>query len=335
MTSTFKRNMAVTDTKDDEDSEDEDVVLFSSDRNNDEAIDYQWWAEEDDDNEASQNSERTTIHQESTPKKGSQWETLHPKTKLRIIQNAQERAIANKKKREPDSVKQRRMMMYLKKTQRRKQKESRVRRPIPINSEDRVPLSELEVGMKVNGTVISITNFGAYVDVGTECDGLLHISQISHGNFVDRIRDVLEPGDAVDDIYISRFSPELKKVHLTMIPEAARQEEEDDNDEDRVSLEELAVDDELWGEIKRVTDYEAYIELGAIVKGIFHFMDHPGFGAFDHEPHPTDFMEVGQRVRVWISELDMDQQRIKLTGNRPVAYLKFAVRLYARVVRLP
>jgi small subunit ribosomal protein S1 len=206
------------------------------------------------------------------------------------------------------------MMMFFKKSQQQKKRASQVKRDLAFDQ--RTPLSALEPGMQVSGKVISNTNFGSYVDIGTECDGLLHVSQMTRDFFVEHPRQVLQPGENVT-VTIRSTNPELKKLHLTMLPISSVQENDDDDcNEERIPLEEIGVDDELWGEITRVTAFGAYVELGAIVDGFLHFMDHPLFGATPGAP-PSDFMQVGERIRVWVTDVDMDKSRIKLTANRP------------------
>lgn len=244
----------------------------------------------------------------------SRWQNLNPKVKDRIIAN-RERAIENKKKREPDSDKKRRAMMFYKEQQRAKARASRVVRPIPLD-ESRTPLDQLQPGQELPGTVISLTKFGAYVDVGSQCDGLLHISQISNEFFVESPRQVLRPGDAVT-VRVRSVNPSLSKLHLTMLPpQVVEADISDKNDPERIPLNEILVDDELWGEIKRVTDFGAYVEVGAVADGFLHFMDHPIFASKQGE-HPSDYMKVGDRVRVWVSDVDPQLRRIKLTANRP------------------
>ena len=212
-------------------------------------------------------------------------------------------------------------MMYYKTAQIKKKRDSRVNRPLPTNSPDRIKLTEIHPDAELDGTVISLTNFGAYIDVGTECDGLLHISQISRSEFVEHPRQVFSPGDEVS-VRVVRVSPELKKLQLTMLSksEVATEDDEDDydDDEDRIQLEDLAVDDELWGEIKRVTSFGAYVELGAQVDGWLHFMDHPEFGVVPGA-RPSEFMKAKDRIRCWVADVDLEKERIKLTANRPVS----------------
>jgi len=245
--------------------------------------------------------------------KGNRWKNLDPKYKQYLIKRGQERAIANKEKREPTMDKKRKVLMFMKEQQRQKKKETNVYRPISFK--DRKPLADVVIGEEVNGTVISLTNFGAYVDIGTECDGLLHISQISQQVFVEHPRQVLTPGDTVT-VRVRSTNPDQRKLHLTMLPLEALEEEQEElaTMEERIPLEEIRVDDELWGSIKRVTDFGAYVEVGAVVDGWLHFMDHP---LWDGSAHPSDFMQRHERVRVWVSDMDRSQNRLKLTANRP------------------
>merc|ERR1712226_1232920 len=151
----------------------------------------------------------------------------------------------------------------------------------------RLPLSALKVGSTWTGTVISLTNFGAYVDIGTECDGLLHIGQISSTFFVEHPRQVFSPGEEVK-VTIRSFNAQRKKLHLTMLPLDADSNKEDEEG-DLIPIEDIEIDDELWGELVRVTDYGAYVEIGADVKGFLHFMDHPNFG-IEPGAHPSTYM---------------------------------------------
>lgn len=253
--------------------------------------------------------------QEKTLSQNKRWKSLSPEVKERIIKEGQQRAIRNKKKREPAADKKRRMLMFYKKAAAETKRMSRVERPLPINSDERTLLKDLLVGEIYNGTVISLTAFGAYVDIGSECDGLLHVSQITREKFIEHPRQALTPGDQIN-VTLVRASPALKKMHLSMLPKEILQEEDADEDDfdERIPLEDLATDDELWGEIKRVTSYGAYVEVGAVVQGWLHFMDHP---EFEFGKVPSDFMRISDRIRCWVSNKDEDNLRLKLTAIRP------------------
>lgn len=243
------------------------------------------------------------------------WASLSPSVKARIRKEGQERAVINKKKREPIADKKRRMMMHYKQAMAESKSQSRVERPFPTNSPDRTTLKDMVVGEIYNGTVISLTNFGAYVDIGSECDGLLHVSQISRQQFVEHPRQLLKPGDVID-VTLVKCGVDMKKMQVSMLDQEilAEENEEEEEFQERIPLEDLSMDDELWGEIKRVTSFGAYVELGATVQGWMHFMDHV---EFDYGKEPSDLMKVGDRIRCWVANVDEERERLKLTGNRP------------------
>ena len=258
------------------------------------------------------------------PSTASRWESLHPKVKERIQRRAQERAIANKAKLVSKQDQKRQMYMHFKKQQRIRKKESYVQRPLPLYNRT-LALADLQVGQVLpNATVISLTNFGAYLDVGTTCDGLLHVSQMSRETFVSHPREMLQPGDILhNQVRVYSVNPEKQKLQLTLL-ENNGVVTDDDSDEDRISLADIQVDDELWGIVKRVTHYGAYVEVGAVVDGFLHFMEHPEWHRNHDEEdasatpqRPSDLMQVGDRLRIWVSDVDEIQQRIKLTALRP------------------
>jgi predicted RNA-binding protein with RPS1 domain len=297
-----------------------------------------------DDDDEDDDDDDNDYGDEPATKPSSRWQSLNPKIKQRLIEKGQAKAIANKAKREPKQDKKRRkesksidwvyasiaksrsrfspffvllliilgLMMQVKTSQQEKKKASRIERPLAFD--ERTPLSAFFPGMEVTGLVISLTKYGAYVDVGTECDGLLHISQITRDFFVEHPRQVISPGDEIT-VTIRSTNPDMKKLHLTMLNMDDDQEDDDEDDEEeRIALADIEPDDELWGQLKRVTDYGAYVEVGAEVDGFLHYMDHP---SWEDGAHPSNFMKIGDRVRVWVSDLDLEQRRVKLTANRP------------------
>jgi transcriptional accessory protein Tex/SPT6 len=249
------------------------------------------------------------------------WANLNPAVKGRLIKEGQEKAIRNKKKREPKDDRKRRLYFRYKDMLRKEKQERFVTRKLPLKDPSRVPLSSIKPNDTFTGQVISMNNFGAYIDVGTEVDGLLHVSQMSREQFVHHPREMLSLGDEVE-VRVVRANPDMKKFQLSMLPESVLEEEmirknfEDSEDDERIQLDEVFVDDELWGEIRRVTDFGAYVELGAVVRGFLHFMDHPMWEDHRGSP-PSEFMKVGDRIRVWVSGVDETQRRIKLTALRP------------------
>ncbi len=76
------------------------------------------------------------------------------------------------------------------------------------------PLEELEVGSEVTGRVVRLVDFGAFVDVGAQTDGLLHISELSSG-YVNHPREVLEVGQEVQ-VRILDVDTDRRRLSLSM-----------------------------------------------------------------------------------------------------------------------
>ncbi len=84
----------------------------------------------------------------------------------------------------------------------------------PILKSDILTIDDLEKGMKLEGTVRNVVDFGAFVDIGLHNDGLVHISEISN-DYIKHPSDVLSVGDIVT-VYVKDIFKDKEKVALTM-----------------------------------------------------------------------------------------------------------------------
>ncbi len=82
-------------------------------------------------------------------------------------------------------------------------------------------LQELEVGALVPGRVVRLVEFGAFVDIGAQADGLLHVSQLQ--GYVRHPADVLKPGDEVE-VKILEVDTQRRRISLTMKMDEPRPE---------------------------------------------------------------------------------------------------------------
>ncbi len=75
-------------------------------------------------------------------------------------------------------------------------------------------ISDLEPGMRLDGVVTNVANFGAFVDIGVHQDGLVHISHLSD-TFIKDPRDAVKTGDMVK-VKVLEVDVERKRISLTM-----------------------------------------------------------------------------------------------------------------------
>ena len=85
----------------------------------------------------------------------------------------------------------------------------------PILKSDVLSIEDLSKGMKLNGTVRNVVDFGAFVDIGVKQDGLVHISKLSK-KFVKNPMDMISVGDIVE-VWILDIDENKGKVSLTMV----------------------------------------------------------------------------------------------------------------------
>lgn len=92
-------------------------------------------------------------------------------------------------------------------------------------------ISDLKPGMKLEGTVTNVTNFGAFVDVGVHQDGLVHVSQLAD-RFVDDPHQVVKAGDIVKVTILDVDVPR-KRISMTMKSQADYQGQRERSDRDQ------------------------------------------------------------------------------------------------------
>ena len=87
--------------------------------------------------------------------------------------------------------------------------------PQPILKSDVLTIDDLKIGMKLEGTVRNVVDFGAFIDIGLHNDGLVHISKITN-KYIKHPSEVLSVGDIVT-CYVIDINKEKEKVSLSLI----------------------------------------------------------------------------------------------------------------------
>ena len=83
-----------------------------------------------------------------------------------------------------------------------------------LNAHD-LDIKDLSIGMKLQGTVRNVVDFGLFIDIGLHDDGLAHISKLSTG-YVKHPSDLFQVGDIVD-CYVDEIKLDKKKVSLSLL----------------------------------------------------------------------------------------------------------------------
>jgi small subunit ribosomal protein S1 len=158
----------------------------------------------------------------------------------------------------------------------------------------------LEVGAQLEGTVISVRDFGAFIDLGG-LEGLAHVSELSHAR-VAHAQDVVKPGQRVK-VQVLRIEKDEKgheKIALSL-----RALEQDPWDAARPQLKEGA---RLSGKVARLQPFGAFVELFPGVDGLVHV----SALADRHIQHPREVVKEGETIWVQVESVDDAQHRVAL-----------------------
>jgi small subunit ribosomal protein S1 len=159
-------------------------------------------------------------------------------------------------------------------------------------------LSQVEEGYVVEGTVKSLLEYGAFVDIGG-IDGLLHVTDMSWGR-LDRPSEMFKVGDHVQ-VKILKLDREKEKVSLgykQLIP-----------DPWATVAEIYSIGARLKGKVSSVADYGAFIELEPGVEGLVHISE---MSWSKRVKHPKNLVNNGDEVEVQVLGIDPQERRISL-----------------------
>ena len=167
-----------------------------------------------------------------------------------------------------------------------------------IKSRRSVALETLYEGAVVTGTVKNLTEYGAFVDLGG-IDGLLHISDISHGR-ISHPSEVLHTGDEVT-VKVLKFDRERERISLGM-----RQLNPDPWES---LMERYPPQSRVVGRVMSITDYGAFVEIEPGVEGLIHISEMTWSRRMKH---PSKVVKVGDQVEAVVLEVKPRERRVSL-----------------------
>ena len=159
-------------------------------------------------------------------------------------------------------------------------------------------LSKLKSGMRLQGTVSSIVDFGAFVDLGG-IDGLIHISELSW-NHVNHPSEVVKVGQEVE---VEVLDVDLNRERISL---GLKQTTEDPW---RALVKKYPVGAIVEGTVTKLVPFGAFVDLGEGIEGLVHISEM----ANKHVDQPSQVTHGGDKVQVKVMEIDLDRRRISLS----------------------
>jgi small subunit ribosomal protein S1 len=161
------------------------------------------------------------------------------------------------------------------------------------------------VGTKVLGKVVSLADYGAFIEIEKGIEGLIHISEMSWTQHIKHPSQVVSMGQMIDAVILN-LDKDNKKISLGM--------KQLEPDPWLSLLEKYPVGSRHNGVVRNLTNFGVFVELEEGVDGLVHISD---LSWTKKIRHPGEVVKKGERLDVVILGIDVDQRRISL-GHKQV-----------------
>jgi small subunit ribosomal protein S1 len=156
------------------------------------------------------------------------------------------------------------------------------------------------VGSKVQGRVVSLTNYGAFVELEPGVEGLVHVSEMSWTRRVRHPSKLVNVGDTVE-VQILEVNKATKRISLGM--------KQVETDPWATIQERYQPGMRVQGKVRNLTDFGAFVELEPGVDGLLHISD---MSWTRNIGHPSEILKKSQAIETQILNVDPENKRISL-----------------------
>ena len=160
--------------------------------------------------------------------------------------------------------------------------------------------SKYAIGTRVRGRVVSLTDYGAFIELEPGVEGLVHVSVMSWTHEVRHPSRVVSIGDQVEAAVLNVDSAS-RKISLGMKQTAP-------NPWDMVEGK-YAIGTRIEGKVKSLTDFGAFVGLEEGIDGLIHISD---MSWTNHIKHPSELFKKGQKVEAVVLRIDKEKERLSL-----------------------
>ena len=157
------------------------------------------------------------------------------------------------------------------------------------------------VGSRVHGKVVSIVDYGAFVELEEGVEGLIHVSEMSWTKKVVNPSKIVNVGDEVEAI-VSELDMDQRRISLSL-----RQTERNPWDE---LADTHPVGSVIEGKVRNITDFGAFVEITEGIDGLIHVSD---MSWTKRIKHPSEVLKKGDTVKARITNIDAGNQRVSLS----------------------
>jgi small subunit ribosomal protein S1 len=156
------------------------------------------------------------------------------------------------------------------------------------------------IGTRVRGRVVSLTDYGAFVELEPGVEGLVHVSEMSWTHEVRHPSRVVAVGDQVEAAVLN-VDPASRKISLGMKQTAP-------NPWDMIESK-YPIGTRIEGKVKSLTDFGAFVGLEEGIDGLIHISD---MSWTKHIKHPSELFKKAQKVEAMVLRIDKEKERLSL-----------------------
>ena len=156
------------------------------------------------------------------------------------------------------------------------------------------------VGTKITGKIVSLTDYGAFIEIEPGVEGLIHVSEMSWTKRVRHPSKVVELGQMVEAI-VKDLDVERKRISLSI--------KEVQSNPWKLALDRYPVGCIVKGSVRNVTDFGIFIGLDEGIDGLVHVSD---ISWKQRQCKPSEVANKGDEIEVKVLNIDVDQERLSL-----------------------
>jgi len=160
--------------------------------------------------------------------------------------------------------------------------------------------ANLQVGDKVEGKVVVVADYGAFVEIATGVEGLIHVSEMSWSQHLRSAQDFVKVGDKVEAVILT-LDREERKMSLGI-----KQLKEDP----WLNIDaKYPVGSKHTAKVRNFTNFGVFVELEEGVDGLIHISD---LSWTKKIKHPSEFTQLGAEIEIQVLEIDKENRRLSL-----------------------
>ena len=161
--------------------------------------------------------------------------------------------------------------------------------------QDRYP-----VGARMSGKVVSLTDYGAFIELEAGVEGLIHVSEMSWSKRVKHPSKILNVGDSVDAMVLG-VDPAARRISLGL--------KQVENNPWHELTEKYPVGTGIKGKVRNLTEFGAFVEVEEDIDGLIHISD---MSWSKRVKHPSEVLKKGDVVEAMVLSIDAENQRLSL-----------------------